>query len=60
MIFHDLAELKAYTDRMVSLGLGHARPMLDRRGCECKEGPVPLGDPGDGAQSIYIGQIADE
>ena len=32
MIFHDLAELKAYIDRMVGLGLGHARPMLDRRG----------------------------
>lgn len=31
MIFHDLAELKAYIDHMVLMGLGHARPMLDRR-----------------------------
>ena len=48
MIFHDLTELKQYIDRMVGLGLGHARPMLDRRGCACGNEPAPLGDPGDG------------
>ena len=47
MIFHDLTELKQYIDRMVGLGLGHARPMLDRRGCACGDEPAPLGDPGD-------------
>ena len=29
MLFHDLNELKQYIDRMVGLGLGHARPMLE-------------------------------
>ena len=48
MIFRDCFELKQYIDRMVLMGLGHARPMLDRRGCDCGTGPVPLGDPGDG------------
>ena len=48
MIFRDLSELKSYIDRLVMMGLGHARPMLDRRGCDCGTGAVPLGDPGDG------------
>ena len=48
MIFHDLTELKQYVDHMVLMGLGHARPMLDRRGCDCGTGLVSIGDPGDG------------
>ena len=57
MIFHDLTELKQYIDRMVGLGLGHARPMLDRRGCDCGKDPVPLGDPGDGERVSVDGSM---
>ena len=57
MLFHDLNELKRYIDRMVGLGLGHARPMLDRRGCDCGTGPVPLGDPGDGERVSADGSM---
>ena len=57
MLFHDLNELKQYIDRMVGLGLGHARPMLDRRGCDCGTGPVPLGDPGDGERVSADGSM---
>ena len=46
--FRDVFDLKRFADRLINLGIGHAQPMLDRRGCECKDGPVPLGDPGDG------------
>lgn len=57
MIFHDCFELRAYADRFINLGLGHARPMLDRRGCACGNEPTPLGDPGDGdgVESRYPG-----
>lgn len=48
MMFRDLTDLQAYVNRLVRLGLGHCRPMLDRRGCACGQGPAPLGDPGDG------------
>ena len=48
MIFRDLFELRAYLNRFVEMGLGHCRPMLDRRGCACGDGPVPIGDPGEG------------
>lgn len=46
--FRDVLELKAYVDRFVNLGLGHCQVKLDRRGCDCGKGPVPLGDPGEG------------
>lgn len=48
MIFRSVFDLRDYAQRFVDLGLGHARPMLDRRGCDCASGPVHLGDPGDG------------
>lgn len=48
MTFRDLFSLRAYVVRMIELGFGHSRPMLDRRGCDCSKGPVPLGDPGEG------------
>ena len=48
MIFRDLSDLKSYVDRLVNLGLSHAQPMLDRRGCDCGHGPVAIGDPGAG------------
>ena len=57
MIFHDLTELKQYIDRMVGLGLGHARPMLDRRGCDCGTGPVSIGDPGEGERVSADGSM---
>ena len=57
MIFRDCFELKQYIDRMVLMGLGHARPMLDRRGCDCGNGPVPLGDPGDGERVSADGSM---
>ena len=46
--FNKLTDLKKYVDGLVLLGLGHAQPMLDRRGCDCSSGPAPLSDPGDG------------
>lgn len=48
MIFRSLFDLRAYLDRMIDMGIGHAKPVLDRRGCDCASGPVHLGDPGDG------------
>ena len=57
MLFHDLTELKQYIDRMVLMGIGHVRPMLDRRGCDCAQGPVPLGDPGDGERVSTDGSM---
>ena len=57
MLFHDLNELKQYIDRMVGLGLGHARPMLDRRGCARGDEPTPLGDPGDGERVSADGSM---
>lgn len=57
MIFRDVIELKSYVDRAVSLGLGHCRPMLDRRGCECGQSPVPLGDPGEGERVSSDGSM---
>ena len=48
MIFRSVFDLRDYAQRFVGLGLGHARPMLDRRGCDYASGPVHLGDPGDG------------
>lgn len=48
MIFRDLFGLRDYVLRMIELGMGHAQPMLDRRGCECGKGPGAIGDPGEG------------
>ena len=57
MIFRDLFELRAYVDRFITIGLGHCQPMLDRRGCDCAQGPVPLGDPGDGERVSADGSM---
>ena len=46
--FRDVFGLKRFADRLINLGIGHAQPMLDRRGCECGKGPVRIGDPGEG------------
>lgn len=32
MIFRSTFDLRDYAQRFINLGLGHARPMLDRRG----------------------------
>lgn len=48
MIFRDLFSLQQYVVRMIELGFGHCRPTLDRRGCDCGTGPVPIDDPGEG------------
>ena len=57
MIFRDLFELRAYVLRMIELGMGHAQPMLDRRGCDCGTGPVPIGDPGEGERVSADGSM---
>lgn len=57
MIFRDLFELKAYVSRFIDAGLGHCKPVLDRRGCECGASPVPLGDPGDGERVSADGSM---
>ena len=57
MIFRDLSDLKQYVDRLVNLGLSHCQPMLDRRGCNCATGPVPLGDPGEGERVSADGSM---
>ena len=57
MIFRSLFDLRAYLDRMIDMGIGHARPMLDRRGCDCATGPVPLGDPGEGERVSADGSM---
>ena len=60
MIFRSLFDLREYLDRLIDMGIGSAQPMLDRRGCDCGQGPVPLGDPGEGervsadGQSVYL------
>lgn len=36
--FRDVFGLKRFADRLINLGIGHAQPMLDRRGCECGKG----------------------
>ena len=46
--FRDCVAARDYFQRFIDLGLGAAQPVLDRRGCDCTHGPVPLGDPGDG------------
>lgn len=38
MIFRSLFDLRAYLDRMIDMGIGHAQPVLDRRGCDCASG----------------------
>lgn len=48
MRFRNLFDLREYLDRLIDLGLGNCRPLLDRRGCACGREPVPLGDPGEG------------
>jgi len=57
MIFRDMLDLKRFVDRMINLGLGSAQPMLDRRGCDCGQGSVPLGDPGDGERVSADGSM---
>ena len=57
MRFATLLDLQQYVDRLVRAGLGLAQPMLDRRGCECCSGPVPLGDPGDGERVSADGSM---
>ena len=57
MIFRDLFELKAYVSRFIELGLGHCQPMLDRRGCDCGDGPVCLRDPGEGERVSADGSM---
>lgn len=57
MIFRDLFELQGYVNRFIENGLGHCRPMLDRRGCDCGQTPVPLGDPGDGERVSADGSM---
>ena len=60
MRFRNLFDLREYLDRLIDLGLGNCRPMLDRRGCACSHEPAPLGDPGEGervsadGQSVYL------
>ena len=60
MRFRNLFDMREYLDRLIDLGLGNCRPLLDRRGCACGQGPVPLGDPGEGervsadGQSVYL------
>ena len=39
MIFRSIFDLRAYLDRMIDMGIGHAQPVLDRRGCDCASGP---------------------
>ena len=57
MIFRSTFDLRDYAQRFINLGLGHARPMLDRRGCDCATGPVPLGDPGEGERVSADGSM---
>ena len=60
MRFRNLFDMREYLNRLIDLGLGNCRPLLDRRGCACGQGPVPLGDPGEGervsadGQSVYL------
>lgn len=60
MRFRNLFDLREYLDRLIDLGLGNCRPMLDRRGCACSHEPAPLGDPGEGewvsadGKSVYL------
>lgn len=46
--FLDCFAARDYFQRFIDLGVGAAQPMLDRRGCDCAQGAVPIGDPGDG------------
>ena len=48
MTFRSLFDLREYLDRLIDLGLGGAVPMLDRRGCDCGQWLVRIGDPGEG------------
>lgn len=48
MRFRNLFDMREYLDRLIDLGLGNCRPLLDRRGCACGIDPAPLGDPGEG------------
>ena len=57
MMFRNVYDLRQFADRLIDLGLAHARPMLDRRGCDCGPGPVPLGDPGDGERVSADGSV---
>ena len=50
MRFRNLFDMREYLDRLIDLGLGNCRPLLDRRGCACGQGPVALGDPGGGGR----------
>ena len=54
--FRDVLELKAYVDRFVNLGLGHCQVKLDRRGCNCGNGPVSIGDNCVVHHNVTIGQ----
>ena len=57
MIFRDLFELSNYINRFINMGMGHCKPMLDRRGCNCGIGPVPIGDPGEGERISSDGSM---
>ena len=56
MRFRNLFDMREYLVRLIDLGLGNCRPLLDRRGCACGQGPVPLGDPGGGEPGSTDGQ----
>ena len=57
MRFRNLFDMREYLDRLIDLGLGNCRPLLDRRGCACGQGPVPLGDPGAGERVSADGSM---
>ena len=48
MMFRTIYDLRDYAQRFIDVGLGLAQPMLCRRGCDCSQSEVRLGDPGDG------------
>ena len=55
--FATVLELRDYAQRFVDLGLGGAVPMLDRRGCDCGQGLVRIGDPGEGERVSEDGSM---
>ena len=57
MIFRSLFDLRDYAQRLIDIGIGSAQPMLDRRGCDCGQGPVALGDPGEGERVSTDGSM---